>query len=400
MASASASASASDSSIGLDDEDANAVWQLNVMCWNVFLRARNLFQDGQLLRASYIGRLFREQAEFASADVVVLCEVFDHECAVLLCRAMTLAGYTHQTRVLGQEEHRSHHILQTMLRQQRLLVMNGGVVVYSRHPILSAHYAFFQGSDIDALDACAMKGFVYVRVRPAASRVVVNVVGTHLQATRTHEGDRMRQKQMHRIHQFLRQQLIPCNEPIIVAGDLNQDSESEGQTAATFATLLASVQLARVPHQIPHPYGSVATVDSTENNLVGRDTDVNIPASCLDHCALMTTHLRPLMPASACITLKPTTSEPMTFGLPGVFYRSDMVGITTHHLSDHFPLLAHLVFPAHTHDCVTLPEDSFFGGGGGAARLVHMVSPSPPPPWSPPSPAIAAPIEKNKEQNT
>jgi endonuclease/exonuclease/phosphatase family metal-dependent hydrolase len=381
------------------------VWRFNIVCWNVFLRSRRLFQDGQQLRANHIARLFCEQAEFASADMVVLCEVFDQECAVLLGRAMTEAGYTHQTRVLGQEEHQSHHILQTVVLQQRLLVMNGGVVIYSRHPILAQHYAFFQGNDIDALDACSMKGFVYVRVRIPASADghvpsrIVNVIGTHLQATRSSEGDRMRLKQMYRIYKFVREQFIPCNEPVIVAGDLNQDSDAtthEGRVA--FDTLLTTAQLMPLPHQTPHPHGRTATVNPDENNLVGRDTDVSIPASCLDHCAFATTHLRPLLISdtfteqdtraadviraisSSCVTLKPVTREAMTFGLPGVFYRRDMVGITTHHLSDHFALLARMVFPVHTHDCTTtLPSDSFFSMSNGS-RLVHVASPPPPPP--------------------
>jgi len=290
---------------------------------------------------------------------------------------MADAGYIHQTRVLGQEEHRPHHILQTAMLQKRLLVMNGGVVIYSRHPILSQHYAFFQGNDIDAMDAFSMKGFVYVRVK-VSSRRIVHIVGTHLQATRTGDGDRMRLKQIYRVNQFLRDQLIPCNEPIILLGDLNQDSYTHTHAhSAAFQKLLSTAELLPVPHQSPHPHGHPATVNPEENNLVGRDTDVTIPISCLDHCTFALTHLRPLLPDSSCITLKPTTREPMTFGMPGVFYRSDMVGITTHHLSDHFALLARLVFPI-DNDCIhdhELPDDSFFHVAASSnsknARLVY-----------------------------
>jgi hypothetical protein len=100
---------------------------------------------------------------------------------------MTSAGFVHQTRVLGTDEHQSHHILQTAVLQKRLLVMNGGVVIYSRHPITRHDYTFFQGTDINSTDAYAMKGFIYACIKVPATvdgRIpcrLVHIIGTHLQ---------------------------------------------------------------------------------------------------------------------------------------------------------------------------------------------------------------------------
>jgi endonuclease/exonuclease/phosphatase family metal-dependent hydrolase len=146
----------------------------------------------------------------ALPDVVVLCENFcDVSGPRLKAGLKRKLGMPFEMPVCG-----SGPFVQTRA------VVNGGVTVLSRFPIVRAEERLYSSHDEWARDdGLANKGALYIRV--AKHRRPFNVIATHLQAWEGVPQIKAREAQMLCVRRFAQALRIHPGEPLVFAGDLN-----------------------------------------------------------------------------------------------------------------------------------------------------------------------------------
>jgi endonuclease/exonuclease/phosphatase family metal-dependent hydrolase len=178
-------------------------------------------------------------------DVIVLQEsMTDHLHTVLSATFRTL-GYIYETE---------------QLRKRKSLVQ-GGVVIFSKFPILvQRQHVFHQCRGADCLSA---KGFVYALIRTKESDV--HIIGTHLQAWPSPEGRAARLAQARQIGEFVNR----LKGPAAICGDFNEDLYSSARQLDALVSAWNHFQVLRPASDSE----SLFTVDSEKNPLVGADDE-------------------------------------------------------------------------------------------------------------------------------
>ncbi|WP_062057861.1 sphingomyelin phosphodiesterase [Aquimarina longa] len=101
-----------------------------------------------------------------------------------------------------------------------ILVVNGGVRIFSKYPIVAKHQYVFNASAYGTADYYSNKGAVYVEINKNNKNY--HIVGTHLQADQgSYEGTSVRLDQLKEIKNWVTGFKIPISEPLIYAGDMN-----------------------------------------------------------------------------------------------------------------------------------------------------------------------------------
>ncbi|KJP88683.1 hypothetical protein AK88_01564 [Plasmodium fragile] len=100
-------------------------------------------------------------------------------------------------------------------------ILNGGVIVFSKHPIMQNHALIF--SDCKFPDMFCTKGAIYLKC--FVHNKPVNVIATHLQAGDTSDQQNCRWKQLNELSNWVYNGTpsfhIRKNEPLFFVGDLN-----------------------------------------------------------------------------------------------------------------------------------------------------------------------------------
>jgi endonuclease/exonuclease/phosphatase family metal-dependent hydrolase len=319
-----------------------AQWIFKTLTYNVFLRSLNIFPDGQMERAAHIATMLQNDQKFADTDLFVFNELFDTACYDIISKAMKANGVGFRTKILGAQALNSNLRVHSLLSKHRFVWCSGGVVIFSRHPIIASTSHIFDGREITAnSDALALKGFVYVKVEVNVKSQypkTVHVLATHLQSGSDDQAANCRINQAKRIQSYVHQLNIPVTEAVIIAGDLNVDGQSIQNEA--WATLAQALNVAPVAnyHEI--------TVDPMSNTLFGRDGDLQVPPCRLDHCLYSKAHLKPYPLLSFTEVIRPVIPHGASIAIGNNnMFRRDMREITTTDLSDHYPVLAHFSFP-------------------------------------------------------
>lgn len=238
---------------------------------------------------------------FRGYDVVTLQEGFNNA-PTNTVKAGLAAEYPHQTPTLGRsssgwDDTRNEGLFWSLTPE------NGGVSVLSKWPIVEKiQYIYSEGCGWDWF---ANKGFVFVTldVRGAA----VHVVATHAQAedSMCDDAAAVRATQFAEMDDFLDDQDIPADEPVIVAGDLNVN-----RSTPEYAAMLAATDT--VP---PTSYdGAANSFDPGSNSLAGHRY-AGYPAEHLDYVLLRRGHQMPGQWTNTVLTPKspPWTSGDTTF---------------------------------------------------------------------------------------
>ncbi|MBM4357730.1 MAG: sphingomyelin phosphodiesterase [Deltaproteobacteria bacterium] len=263
--------------------------------FNVFLRFRPFFVDGQLPRAERVARWLVDQP----FDAVALSEVFDEPSRRLLLARLGTA-YPYRTRVVG-------------LEQGGLLRGNGGVMLVARWPIeVEEQRVFEPRSPLE--ERFVNKGVVYARIRKGGHSI--HVFAAHAYAR--FRPEQVRRRQFELIRDFMRARAIPPDEPVLFAGDLNVHRGCEPDYRAMLEVLDA--------HH-PATEGHDATYDPRDNPLaIGR------ARLFLDYVLYSRSHRRPLRATNA--VLRPSCDA--WRALP---WRNPL-----RELSDHYPVVGSFAF--------------------------------------------------------
>jgi endonuclease/exonuclease/phosphatase family metal-dependent hydrolase len=315
-------------------------WSLNIMFCNLFLRPTSLFADAQMQRTeAFIQQMKTER--YQKYDVLCLCEVFDSACHNLLIRALALLGYKFATKVLGEDQTSIKNRLDYMLAHRRLLALNGGVIIFSKHPILETDSGLFQTNEneLSLHDGMASKGFMYAKIQRQPEYKCCNIIVTHFEAARGEEGNRRRIREARKIGQFVQSKAsIFQHEPLLFVGDFNEDKPLRSMSNDdTWGCILSKLGAAEFIHGITD-----VTIDPARNSLVGRDGDTEIERCRLDHCLYGSSTLKPVLSTSSCHALR---LQPLQL----IEYYATNNGATKpeiiYDLSDHYALDIHVEFP-------------------------------------------------------
>ena len=271
-------------------------------------------------------------------DVVVLQEsiiVAQHR---IVSRDLHAHGFIHESR-------------QLVGKLRALKFVQGGVVVFSRHPILHQDHCIFEGL-CDKEDCFAAKGCVYTCLNKQGVRV--HVFAVHLNAWESPQSRRVRRGQMHEVRRFMEKQNIAPHEPVMVLGDINVDLYSERKQLQALQDMVECDLLARHPQS--HPF----TSDPLTNALVGMDdtsayrspaypygcseqyrihlTCMCCPQEWLDHVMISRNHA-PIRRYESWVRAVALKMEPFEIHMGAHMKR------TVRDVSDHYPVLFHCVFP-------------------------------------------------------
>lgn len=169
---------------------------------------------------------------FAGHDAVVLTEMFERGPRELIAEEMRRRGH-HSTPVLGADASEQCESRLGPIAISTPIGLNGGVMIFSPHPIDAIAEKIFRDEQLDSgdtacvgEDCCAAKGVLYARVR--APEGCLHVFGTHLQNQSPVMGRRrgdpraVRTRQLEIIRELIDEvDRTSCPGPVFVAGDLN-----------------------------------------------------------------------------------------------------------------------------------------------------------------------------------
>jgi endonuclease/exonuclease/phosphatase family metal-dependent hydrolase len=199
-----------------NDERERTPPMLRIATFNLFTAVPEPIRfNGQTTRLAKVPALL-ERLEQGRIDVFILCECMLPSVEEQLWQPLRERGWAYVTRPLVQSD-----LLPS--------VVNGGVFIVSRYPILEESLHIYHASCMP--DTLAAKGVVYARIRPPMASTDIHVLGTHCQAWDDNKQRRIRLEQAHEIATF-RQHIVDSSssssssttcetEPWFLGGDLN-----------------------------------------------------------------------------------------------------------------------------------------------------------------------------------
>ncbi len=178
---------------------------LNVMAYNV-----QMLPFGVVGLPQAADRADLLPAQFSPyQDVVIFEEAFDPLPRLLnMVPAMEAAGFVHNSGILND-----------------YLPFNGGVIIFSKWPIDHTNQYDFQLCGPNAQDCLANKGIMYARILKLGKPY--NVFGTHFDAGSDSMDLAAKNLQYTEMRNFIADQGISEEEPVIWGGDLNTDAAND-----------------------------------------------------------------------------------------------------------------------------------------------------------------------------
>ncbi|KAG6622730.1 uncharacterized protein IUM83_09266 [Phytophthora cinnamomi] len=182
---------------------------LSVGTYNVWMLPRKVsaftsVSPKKNTRARLIGDLL------PPCDIWVLTECFDYRARDILLDKMSEAGYFFFSPTVGHKR---------MNKSNMRKLLNGGVLLASKYPILSVRVKLFEGACAGA-DKLADKGVLYCKI--LKDGLLVHVFSTHLQAWNDPLSRTMRKLQMDMVANFMHAMDIDeTNDVVLFVGDLN-----------------------------------------------------------------------------------------------------------------------------------------------------------------------------------
>ncbi|TMW61754.1 hypothetical protein Poli38472_010817 [Pythium oligandrum] len=185
--------------------------ELQIGTYNVWMLPRKLSMFTNVSpRKNTRARLIADV--LPDCDIWVFTECFDHRARNILLDRLKTAGYCFSSPTVGHKQRdRDGRYIKKML--------NGGVVLVSKYPILSIRIKLFQ--DVSAgSDKFADKGVLYCKI--LKDGLIVHVFSTHLQAWNDTASRRVRKTQLQMIASFMASLGIDDrNDAVVFTGDLN-----------------------------------------------------------------------------------------------------------------------------------------------------------------------------------
>ena len=179
---------------------------IRVATYNFYARPRKMFWDNQVDRARKLAKQIQilENKDGKKIDVLCLQEIVDNKVHEILKKELKKIGF--------------------LFKSKRLDInwrINGGVVTYSRFPIVEQTSKVFKIKNSSIIFAPVTRGAVHVKVMKNAR--YYNIINTHLDAYNRE----YRKQQMIVLNDWINEQYFPEDQPIIIGGDFNIDYHKE-----------------------------------------------------------------------------------------------------------------------------------------------------------------------------
>ncbi|KAK1939051.1 Sphingomyelinase C 2 [Phytophthora citrophthora] len=308
---------------------------LSVGTYNVWMMPRKVSaftscSPKKNTRARLIGDLL------PPCDLWVLTECFDYRARDILLDKMSEAGYFFFSPTVGHKR---------MNKSNMRKLLNGGVLLASKYPILSVRVKLFEGACAGA-DKLADKGVLYCKI--LKDGMLVHVFSTHLQAWNDPLSRTMRKLQMDMVSNFMRAMDIDeVNDVVLFVGDLNVNYWLN-KTNQEYDEML-NIFEAKDPSVVrPRKLGNASDSDKKEsaaefkhlrkysfdprvNALAADGLSTDGSLELLDYILYSRTHRQPTT-ASSWVQPLTTTQPWMWRGQPQF------------NLSDHFPVVSEFTF--------------------------------------------------------
>ncbi|MGB3946419.1 MAG: sphingomyelin phosphodiesterase [Bacteroidia bacterium] len=178
---------------------------INILSWNIYMRPRVAFHDGQIKRAHEIVKQMTDK----NYDVIVFQEAFDNKARNIIWNGLK-EKYPYQS---GAPKHKYFFKVST------------GVFIISKLPLEMIDHIYF--SECGGSDCFAVKGAALVKI--IKNGKAFQIIGTHLQAAngKKKTGSEIRKIQYDEINSKL---LVPHQKtgiPQFLVGDLNTKKSNE-----------------------------------------------------------------------------------------------------------------------------------------------------------------------------
>jgi endonuclease/exonuclease/phosphatase family metal-dependent hydrolase len=221
---------------------------LKILSWNIQMLPRGINHNGKAKRAKIIA----EQLKYSPYDVVVFQELFYRRSRRIIAKELQ-SEFPAQTNVLN--------------KKSIALKTNGGVMIFSRHPIEEIKEIRFKNRS--GPDRLSRKGAMLAAIDVNGNKV--QIIGTHLQAFGM-------QETMYSQYQQLYDELLKPNEkkgiPQFICGDFNTIKElpknlpanlpkNFAQRIARYETMLQKLQASDGDLDGEHQF----TMDRPNNDL-------------------------------------------------------------------------------------------------------------------------------------
>jgi endonuclease/exonuclease/phosphatase family metal-dependent hydrolase len=229
------------------------MWTINVCTYNIMTPVTQpLRYNGQMERLTLIPEALHDlhQNTPGGLDVLIIQELIPSKYHRFLKKKLALLGWTYC----------SHPLYSSVFSSK---LVGGGVVIFSRHPILDQKQKVFECA-CTSTDCLASKGVVYCKVQLPSGNAV-SVVATHFQAWATQTGAAVRREQAEECRSFIDSLGLQPSEAVLFAGDLNTDYYTQQPELAQISKALG-VQLLSLDAD-SHPF----TSDPNTNAMVGND---------------------------------------------------------------------------------------------------------------------------------
>lgn len=191
---------------------------LNIVTWNLYMRPRAVFHDGQVKRAPIIA----EELKKHDYDVIVFQEAFDNKARKKLWKGLKDA-YPYNS---GKPKHKHFYKVST------------GVFIVSKLPLTVIKDIYY--SDCGGSDCFAVKGAVLVSLEKNKHKV--QIIGTHLQAAngKKKTGAEIRKTQYMEVKEQLLTPYMEAGVPQFFVGDMNTKKEKSKEA---YQQLLSDLQM-------------------------------------------------------------------------------------------------------------------------------------------------------------
>ena len=191
--------------------------KLDILTWNLYMRPRMVFHNGQIKRAHAIVDELKDQ----NYDVVVLQETFDNKARNIIWNGLK-EKFPYQS---GSPRKKYFYRLRT------------GVFIISKLPLTNIDNIFF--STCGGSDCFAVKGAVLVNA--VKNNHKFQIIGTHLQAAdgKKMTGQKIRQIQYEEIKNQLMLPHAEAGVPQFFVGDMNTAKEDKKD----YETLLSTMEV-------------------------------------------------------------------------------------------------------------------------------------------------------------
>ena len=241
-------------------------------------------------------------------DILIFQEVLDEQASKILFSGL-IKDYPYRTAIIGEAE----ELWDKSLGVPESDKFNGGVVIFSKYPILEkVQYISKHAVDWDMF---ADKGFVHIKIEK--DKQIYNIIGVHLNAThdRPFDYEGVRKKQLEELKSYILEN-IPKEETLYVGGDFN----------IIRGTKEYHDMLELMDFEEPKYLGKTSTFDS-DNEIVTLRYD-KIKSEYLDYIFTSRVHKKPII--SYNLAFAPVFDQDILVENKRRY----------HELSDHYPVIS------------------------------------------------------------